>query len=227
MLCHVAMEKRIEKVSRIVKRMSLERERQERSKKWNSSNDEYALPRRNKSFTLKEERRSKERLLKAEMRKSVPSLAFIVRRLDEQNLLPAIFFIFSRAGCDKAAQMMSKELMVPKNRINSFDNNDEEDGLELKKVRSDRSSRNRGVIKDAKGRSFRTNRGRNIREDEDENLDILQYVSGNIYQNENIRKFSRYGLLRNETIIAEVADRITLFNMENPEIPFSEGEAGI
>ena len=52
-------------------------------------------------------------------------------------------------------------------------------------------------------------------------------MSGNIYQNENICKFSRYGLLRNETTIAEVADRIALFNMENPEIPISEGEAGI
>lgn len=37
-------------------------------------------------------------------REQVPSMPFLVRTLDRQSMLPAIIFIFSRAGCDEAAE---------------------------------------------------------------------------------------------------------------------------
>jgi superfamily II RNA helicase len=46
----------------------------------------------------REERKERDRMLKREMRKSVPSLPVLLERLKEKDLLPAIFFIFSRAG---------------------------------------------------------------------------------------------------------------------------------
>jgi len=52
----------------------------------------------------KEERRKREQLLKREMSRDVPKLSFLVKRLEQKDILPAIFFIFSRAGCDAAAR---------------------------------------------------------------------------------------------------------------------------
>lgn len=39
----------------------------------------------------------------------VPSYGFVVRQLKKKDMLPAIFFIFSRAGCDAAAMDIAKE----------------------------------------------------------------------------------------------------------------------
>jgi superfamily II RNA helicase len=39
----------------------------------------------------------------------VPSFGFTVRQLGNRDMLPAIFFIFSRAGCDKAAEEAAME----------------------------------------------------------------------------------------------------------------------
>ena len=61
-------------------------------------------------MSMREEQRERERILKSEMRKAVPSLHFLLRKLDQRSLLssssllPAIFFIFPRAGCDAAAE---------------------------------------------------------------------------------------------------------------------------
>ena len=52
----------------------------------------------------------KENMLKAELRKSVPSIATMLRRLENKDLLPAIFFIFSRKGCDNAAEILCENL---------------------------------------------------------------------------------------------------------------------
>ena len=43
------------------------------------------------------------------MTSDVPSYGFVVRQLKRKDMLPAIFFIFSRAGCDKAAEEIAKE----------------------------------------------------------------------------------------------------------------------
>ena len=55
-------------------------------------------------MSARDERRERERLLRSEMRKAVPSLPVLLKRLEQKDLLPAIFFIFSRAGCDEAAE---------------------------------------------------------------------------------------------------------------------------
>jgi superfamily II RNA helicase len=42
----------------------------------------------------------------ARKREDIPSNAFIVGKMQERNMLPAIFFIFSRKGCDQAVDEM-------------------------------------------------------------------------------------------------------------------------
>ena len=39
-----------------------------------------------------------------------PSMPFVVRRLGKAQLLPAIVFIFSRNGCDRAAEQVGRAL---------------------------------------------------------------------------------------------------------------------
>ncbi len=47
-----------------------------------------------------------------------PSLGFILRRLQQQEMLPAIYFIFSRKGCDQAvATLGAMELLNPQEAI--------------------------------------------------------------------------------------------------------------
>lgn len=92
-------QRRMQRVNRMFER---QRERQD-----NRGNEEWDSYRgggtRARNVSSREERKEKERLLRREMRKSVPSLHILLSRLNEQDLLPAIFFIFSRAGCDQAA----------------------------------------------------------------------------------------------------------------------------
>ncbi|OEU09387.1 P-loop containing nucleoside triphosphate hydrolase protein, partial [Fragilariopsis cylindrus CCMP1102] len=57
----------------------------------------------------------RERLTRREMRKAVPSLMILLTRLKEKNLLPAIFFIFSRKGCDETAENLCNGFKGPLN----------------------------------------------------------------------------------------------------------------
>ena len=43
-----------------------------------------------------------------------PSLPILLTRLNDKKLLPAIFFIFSRAGCDQAAETISNSFKGPR-----------------------------------------------------------------------------------------------------------------
>ena len=44
----------------------------------------------------------------------IPSIGFVVSKLAEREMLPAIYFIFSRRGCDKAvAEMATLQLVTP------------------------------------------------------------------------------------------------------------------
>jgi len=45
-------------------------------------------------------------------RPEAPSIPFVVAQLQERSLLPAIYFIFSRRGCDRAVQEMGKVSLV-------------------------------------------------------------------------------------------------------------------
>jgi hypothetical protein len=51
--------------------------------------------RRGGRMSARDERRDRERLLRSEMRKPVPSLPVLLKRLEQKDLLPAVFFIFS------------------------------------------------------------------------------------------------------------------------------------
>ena len=51
-----------------------------------------------RKLSPRDEKRQRERLLRREMGRAVPKLPVLLRRLQLKNLLPAIFFIFSRAG---------------------------------------------------------------------------------------------------------------------------------
>ena len=41
-----------------------------------------------------------------------PSLGFVISKLAERNMLPAIYFIFSRRGCDKAVKTIASTCLV-------------------------------------------------------------------------------------------------------------------
>ena len=47
-------------------------------------------------------------------RQEAPSLLFIVSQLQERDMLPAIYFIFSRKGCDKAVEQLGNLTLVNK-----------------------------------------------------------------------------------------------------------------
>mmetsp|Transcript_64640 Transcript_64640/g.76532 ORF Transcript_64640/g.76532 Transcript_64640/m.76532 type:complete len:137 (+) Transcript_64640:175-585(+) len=55
--------------------------------------------------------RLREQIMKREMRKDVPDLSTLIWRLKRKDLLPAIFFLFSRAGCDEAARTAQQLLL--------------------------------------------------------------------------------------------------------------------
>jgi len=49
------------------------------------------------------------------MQPKSPSIGFVISKLAERNMLPAIYFIFSRRGCDKAIENIKDLTLVPKN----------------------------------------------------------------------------------------------------------------
>lgn len=57
------------------------------------------------------DRRGKRHNWRSQQRERPPSRSDVVRRLDEGQLLPAIYFIFSRAGCDAAVQNLARSGM--------------------------------------------------------------------------------------------------------------------
>ncbi len=49
-----------------------------------------------------------------------PSLGFVISKLAERNMLPAIYFIFSRRGCDKAVKTIAGTCLVSSEERNSI-----------------------------------------------------------------------------------------------------------
>ena len=47
-----------------------------------------------------------------------PSIGFIVSQLEERKMLPSIFFVFSRRGCDKAVKSLKSHILVSKKERN-------------------------------------------------------------------------------------------------------------
>jgi len=203
---------------------------------------------RESTISAREQRKMKENMLKADLRKSVPSIATLLRRLEEKDLLPAIFFIFSRKGCDNAAEILCDNLKtnaeetsnnkrrpaVQRNndrwgkmikekgrgRGRRSNNNDWEDnGDELAKVLDD------GMFEDNEGRRFRADLLDQLLSDDFDSSTAKVRAVGveddSFLSETNIQYYAGIGLLSfDET--KEVAARLLSFNTQNPEIAFGD-----
>ncbi len=214
---------------------------------WNSNNRGRGRGRgrgrRFESISSRESQKERERLTRKEMRKAVPSLPILLTRLKEKNLLPAIVFIFSRAGCDQAAETISNSFKGPLGSNLDLDFPDEfKQSKEKKSVQRKpgrdrkKKSQNDGkdsvddnnILKDNQGRSFRLT-SNNV--DESVFNSVLDAnsvfgdedfsISGSPLSSENWKLYSSAGLL-NDDEVGEVASRVAQFNEENPEIAFPD-----
>ena len=253
-----AADKRIQKVNRAIERKKVQSMRQQFREDDDYPEDEWGLrrgrrgPMPQRRMSARDERREREFLLKKEMRRAVPSLSVLLKRLDQKDLLPAIFFIFSRAGCDEAARNVCNFMRGP-TRDSSvispedpFGNDqpwkkrktrqrgrrwrdDEDDDEEENDENDTRStgSRNNDFIRDKKGRMFRSNS--NYISD-----DVLEASINEIFQDgdgldeddplnkNNFKIYAEAGLL-NYQQVETVASKIKTFNEENEEIAFPNG----
>ena len=235
-----AIEKKRQKIDRRIQRQAL-KQREEYGDEWGGQ------PRKAR-LSAREERKERDRMMRQEMRRSVPSLPFLLRRLDQKNLLPAIFFIFSRAGCDDAARYvcndMRQKLKIRNNRGEAEDELGDEPRKGKRKSRQRRRGRGRrqansdqdwysadestNLAKDESGRSFRRGSG-----------NISDQTMASIFDAEsrtNARhdessdgsspyaEYASLGLL-DLSAVKEVAARVSAFNEENPELAFDEEEA--
>ena len=224
-----AADRRMQRINRAI-------DRQKARMLGRGGDSEWDLGRRGGRMSARDERRERERLLRSEMRKAVPSLPVLLKRLEQKDLLPAIFFIFSRAGCDEAAETVCEFMKGPRDILKSdVDDADENDGNRTRRKRKSRQRgrrrpENKDVLQDEEGRSFR--RGSNIVSD-----DVLasvfeqeitkrkadNYQSGSPLSPENWDFYANAGLLCYSEV-EEVAARVANFNEKNEEITFSEDE---
>ena len=242
-----AAAKRLQRVQRSLERQKVQwRMEQDRGKNaydadddWNFRRDMQRSPSRR--LSPKEENRERERLLKNEMRRAVPSLFSILNRLRQKDLLPAIFFIFSRAGCDEAARTLHNYMKGPRDFNRRSDDeieSDSEDEIEgspgIVHPRRKRKSRQRGrrrgeLLEDSDGRTFRSGSNyvdeellASIFEDDGELLDedaVLDESSP--LSSQNWKYYAEAGLLDYKQV-REVASRISSFNEQNDEIAFDD-----
>lgn len=229
-----AAEKRIQKVNRAIERKKVRQMREGHP----DEQDEWGVgpgkrrPMPKRKMSPRDEKRERERLLKQELRKSVPSLPIVLKRLDQKDLLPAIFFMFSRAGCDESARNVCNWMKGPA-RGDSIDSPsdpfDDDNPRQRRKTRGRSRQRGAGydrddLAMDSGGRMFRS-RGDFVSED------VLQASINEIFQDENaideesplnkenFATYAKSGLL-DLPQVKEVAAKIESFNEENPEIAF-------
>lgn len=235
-----AAAKRLERVDRALERQKV---RRRIGSDFDGEWGERASPRNQvyqsrKKLSAKEEQKERERLLKKEMRRAVPSMHALMTRLAQKELLPAIFFIFSRAGCDEAARLVYRYMKeprdpsqaVPVGELDEFAGKRRRDDPKIKTGRQ-RTSRRKGVVRDSDGRVFRP--GNNY-VSEDMILSSLYEVPDQVLREtdfddsdssplavENWDYYSIAGLLSyNE--VRQVASRIAMFNKDNIEIAFDD-----
>mmetsp|Transcript_19575 Transcript_19575/g.29029 ORF Transcript_19575/g.29029 Transcript_19575/m.29029 type:complete len:1269 (+) Transcript_19575:83-3889(+) len=207
----------------------------------NKKGDFYATDNRgsylSNSLSVRDERRERERLLRREMRKEVPSLTTLVQRLEQKNLLPAILFIFSRVGCENAASDVARQLLGPvRDRVHDSENEEYEVDKEQKRGSRKSHGRSRAKksenrIRDKDGRQFR--KGGNYMDDDafasmlegvlsEMNEEMMgSFAEGDPLNSENWDFLSRVGLLSYDQV-KQVASRVASFNAENEEIAFEE-----
>ena len=225
-----ATQRRVQRVNRAI-------DRRKAQQLVRGGENDRELGQRYRKMSARDERRERERLLRSEMRKAVPSLPVLLKRLEQKDLLPAIFFIFSRAGCDEAAETVCQFMRGPrdvfKGGVNENDNN-----KITKQPQQKRKSRQRGmrrpenedVLQDSDGRSFR--RGSkfvsddvlaSVFEQEITKRGIDAYQSGSPLSCDNWDFYSNAGLL-SRSEVEEVAARVASFNENNEEIAFTDEE---
>jgi hypothetical protein len=177
----------------------------------------------------REERKERDRMLKREMRKSVPSLPVLLERLNEKDLLPAIFFIFSRAGCEQAANTVRTAFKGPRDPTRDIDVEEEFDRKKAKvKKGPKRKSGKTELFEDGNGRTFRMSSD-NVNEDtfmslmgeKQAALDDIAFIPDSPLSSENWNFYSTAGLLEYEQV-QTVAGRVAHFNEENSEIAFTD-----
>lgn len=229
-----AAARRVQKVDRAIERQKA------RIQTESSFDDEYS-PRRQmyqaaRKMSMREERKERERLLKRELRKAVPSLHAVTVRLGQKKLLPAIFFLFSRAGCDEAARTLFRFMQGPRDpslllqdEIDEFRDKPPTEFEKRKRKGRQRSSRRRQLLQDSDGRSFRPDGSyvteeallKSLYEDTGQILSEEDFDDRSPLSSDNWQFYSRAGLLSyNE--VQEVASKISTFNRENEEIVFDD-----
>jgi superfamily II RNA helicase len=231
-----ASEKRMQRVNRSIERQKL----QHRGRMDDDFGDwDKSRSRRSKSrgssgrLSPRNEQKERERLLKNEMRRSVPSLPALLNRLRQRDLLPAIFFIFSRVGCDQAARTVHDFMKGSRDRLQD----DSPRGEQVDATQKRRKSRQRAtrrpqksdgdLIEDADGRSFRPS-SNYLSEDtlasllgSPELLDADTFDKSSPLSSGNWDYYAKTGLLNNEEV-RQVASRISRFNDANEEIAFDD-----
>ena len=239
-------QRRVQKVNKMLERQKSRNDNFDRSD-WSQGNGRGRGRRSTSSSfqtTSRVARKERERLTRREMRKAVPSLMILLTRLKEKNLLPAIFFIFSRKGCDETAENLCNGFKGPLNPNIDLENDEnlqksyiKNDNTRKRKKRdikkSGRSSSNKkgnsnNLLEDEQGRSFRLS-SNNV--DESVFNSVLDtngiftesdfVISGSPVSSDNWKFFSSAGLL-NYDEVQQVAGRVAQFNDENPEIAFTD-----
>lgn len=233
-----AAARRQQRVERTIERQKVRRrlDSLDYDNDWNEPSPRRQVYQSAKKLSPREERKERERLLKKEMRRAVPSLHAVMNRLDQKGLLPAIFFIFSRVGCDEAAHTVYLYMRGPRdpnlllqNEIDEFSDSKPVERQQRKRKSRQRARRRRDLMQDSDGRSFRP--GSNFASDEAISSALYEgsgsLLDENDFDNtsplaaENWNYYSKAGLLSyNE--VREVASRISVFNDENDEIAFED-----
>jgi hypothetical protein len=186
-------------------------------------------------MTKRDELRERDKLLKRELRKAVPSLSMLLQRLKQKNLLPAILFIFSRAGCDEAATMVCQQMKGAQdpNRL-SEDGVSDEEQVQNNGGRNKRPTRKRSqrfqerLVNDSEGRSFR--KGSNYLDDDmlasvfEDSIRgaAVEFDDGSPLSPKNWDFYGVTGLLSYDEV-KQVANRVSEFNAANNEIAFDDG----
>lgn len=198
------------------------------------------------SMSAREQRKMKESMLKAELRKSVPSISTLVQYLRDNDLLPAIFFIFSRKGCDNAAEVLCDSFKSREEESSRGGANDDRkkrrknklllkgrgrsNNRQSKDIEWDLNQDELSMIQDDDGRNFRADLVDQLLSDEfdaafedDSSITNNEDAIENSFLSEkNLRQYSEIGLLKYDDV-KQVACRVLAFNEGNPEIAFSDG----
>jgi superfamily II RNA helicase len=214
--------KRQEKVNQMIAKKAL---RLEDEKFRRDDSYDNGRKRKDSALSSRQQKKERERMLKTEMRKSVPSLHYILRKLNQRNLLPAIFFIFSRAGCDEAAEQVCFQMRKGEEIVKRANEDDRSYEGKPRKGRQRSAKKTDTVLKDKSGRSFRSNSNYVTEDTMSSILDRADFSLDmditNPLEESNLLGYAERGLLTYPQV-KEVAARLAAFNRENEEIKFSD-----